>query len=94
MQMLINRKTKAVFPFSKMLAKHKDMEPYDKDSDFAKALAEKDSGASSDNGGIIISRANKGELLKYAFETYGIQLEDSLTVKEIREQLKRLDEEG
>lgn len=93
MKKLINRKTKAVFPFSKGLLRNKDMEPYDDSSEFAKALEAQPSGASSDNG-IIISRATKGELIQYAMSNHGIQIEDSLTVPQIREQVKRLDEEG
>lgn len=93
MKKLINRKTKAIFPYNKGLLKNKDMEPYDDESEFAQAQEQEPSGASSENG-IIISRAKKGELIKYALDNYGVQIEDSQTVPQIREQVERLEEEG
>jgi hypothetical protein len=93
MKKLINRKTKAIFPYNKGLLKNKDMEPYDDESEFAQAQEQEPSGASSENG-IIISRATKSELIKYAMDAHGIQIEDDLTVPQIREQVKKLEEEG
>jgi hypothetical protein len=93
MKLLRNRKTGATFPYNKGLLRNKDMEPYEGEIEITEINpASQDTGATSDNG-IIISRATKAELIKFAFENYGITIEDSLTVPEIREQIKRLQEE-
>lgn len=121
MKYLRNRKTGVVFPYHRLLAKNKNMEPCDKagTSHFEEVDATGstvvdsgqgggdtnppaptggDSGetnnqpppaAVTDNG-IVISRANKGDLIAFALKHYGVQLEDNQTVPELREQVKKL----
>lgn len=94
-KLLINSKTKVVFPYHALLAKNKDIVPYNEEVHGKLGTEELEpSDAASPNGSIIISRARKDELINFAFENYGIQIEDDLTVAEIREQVKRLVEAG
>ena len=87
---LRNRKTGVVFPFHKGLVKNKDMEPYDEAlGDIAEEAVIDPSSEAFD-----ISKAKKPELLAFAANEFGVQLEDSLTVKELRAQIKTLSEEA
>ncbi|KZZ72407.1 hypothetical protein A3765_28495 [Oleiphilus sp. HI0130] len=86
---LQNKKTKAIFPYHPQLAKNPDMLPYgqidDVDvEDSANAPAEKS---------FQLSKANKETLIEYALNNFGVKLEDSQTVKELREQVKQLIDE-
>lgn len=101
MKLLRNRKTGVVFPFHPLLAKNKNMEPCNASGESAfeevdatqpvqgSGQAAPEPSALSDNG-IVISRASKAELLKFAFDNYGEELDESLKVPELREEVKRL----
>lgn len=93
---LKNSKTGAIFPFHKGLLRNKNMEPYDGDPK-AKAtdeeIADEVIESQPQSNQFSVSRASKQQLLDYAANEYGVQLEDSLTVKELREQVKNLQEE-
>lgn len=94
-KLLINRKTKAVFPFHPLLLKNnRNLEPYDEqatEDDIPAGDTGADSGASE---GIILSKAKRHELIKFAMDNFSIQIEDDQTVPEIREQIQRLIESG
>lgn len=100
MKFLRNRKTGVVFPYHRLLAKNRNMEPCDKNGESAfeevdatqpTETTETPAPAVSDNG-IVISRASKAELLKFAYDNYGVELDEGLKVPELREKIKELAE--
>lgn len=86
MKMLRNVKTGAVFPFHPLLAKNKDMEPYEQGQDDEII----DIGGSKGSGGIIIEKATKAELIDFAAVNYGAEIDKGQGVAEIREQVRKL----
>lgn len=94
-KLLINKKTKVIFPYHELLVKNKDIVPYDEEvfGALGSTKEPEPTGATSSNG-IIISRANKAELIEFAYTNFGVVIEDDQTVPVIREQVKRLVEAG
>lgn len=98
MKFLRNRKTGVVFPYHPLLTKNKDMEPCDKGGKSAfeevdatePARAEEQPAPAVSENGIVLSRASKADLLKFAYDNYGVELDESLKVPELRDEVKRL----
>lgn len=94
---LQNEKTKAVFPYNERLLRNKNMVPYDGDPSTPEEEAEPItiSSDSSDQpaASFSIKRAKKDELIAYAANEFGVQLEDDQTVAQLREQITKLSEE-
>lgn len=100
---LRNRKTKVVFPFHPGLLRNKDMEPYGGDvveeteiteismpkEEPTQALEMPEVGSEAPMS-IDISKAKKTELIDFAINNFGVQLEDDLTLNELRKQVKTL----
>lgn len=91
MKFLKNRKTGVVFPFSAKLAKNRHMEPCSKDgrSAFEEVDATGGEGGASDNG-IVISKAKAPELVKFALDNFGVELDPEDKVTELRKQVQTL----
>lgn len=47
--------------------------------------------AVTDNGGIIISRATKPQLIDYAKRYHGVDLDESMTVPQLRDEVRALE---
>ena len=92
MKLLKNKVTGAVFPFHKGLLKNKNIIPYDEEFEEIGGIEEESSGASSENG-LIIGKAKKAELIKFAAENYGVQLNSKDSIEELRQQVTNLVEE-
>ncbi|WP_328186905.1 hypothetical protein [Marinobacter sp. OP 3.4] len=98
MKFLRNRKTGVVFPYHPLLAKNTDMEPCSQNGQSAfeevdatgPATVESPSAPAVSDNGIVISRASKAELLKFAYENFGVEMDESLKVPELRDEVKKL----
>jgi hypothetical protein len=89
MKMLRNVKTGATFLFHPLLAKNKDMEPYEQDQE--DEIIE--IGGSKSSGGIIIDKATKAELIDFAAVNYGVEIDKGQGVADIRAQVRKLVED-
>lgn len=91
MKYLKNSKTGVVFPYSPKLAKNRHMEPCNKDgrSAFEEVDATGGEGGATDNG-IVISKAKAPELVKFAFDNFGVELDPEDKVTELRKQVQTL----
>lgn len=96
MKFLRNRNSGVVFPDHPKLRENKNMEPCNADGRSAFETVEAPiaptapaAPAASANG-IVLSKATKAEMIAFAYENFGVQLEDSQTAAELREQVKTL----
>lgn len=88
MKLLRNVKTGAVFPFHAQLARNKDMEPYESGQE--DVIHEIGGSSASSSQGIIIDKASKPELIKFAADNYGEDIDRNLSLTAIRSTVRAL----